>query len=74
MNSRYANVEYFEEIDNFLLDYANENYSHLLCGDYNSHTGIMLDYVMPEGGDDDDDGNDDLCEHIKYTLSTSYIK
>lgn len=39
VNSRYASVEYFEEIDNFLLDYINEDYSHLLCGDFNSHTG-----------------------------------
>ena len=71
MNSRYANAEYFEEIDNFILDYANENYLHLLCGNFNSHTGIILDYVMSEDGDDnddDDDGNGDLCE-VHHILS-----
>ena len=64
VNSRYASVEYFEEIDNFLLDYINEDYSHLLCGDFNSHTGTMLDYVIPDDEDDDEvvDVYHKLCE------------
>ena len=60
VNSRYANFQYFEEINNFLLDYPNKDYSHLLCGDLNSPDVIMLYHVMPDNGNDDDNG--ELCE------------
>ena len=60
VNFRNASIDHFEERDNFLLDYPNEDYSHLLCGDFNSHIGIMLDYVTPD--DDVEDDDNDLCE------------
>ena len=71
VNSRYASIEYFEEIDNFLLDYPNEDYSHLFCGDFNSHTGIMLDYVVPDDDVEEEDDTD-LCE-VHHILSEMRI-
>ena len=42
-HSRYAKVLHFEELDNFLLSYAFVGHYHLLCGDFNAHTGVMDD-------------------------------
>lgn len=82
VDSISAIVEYFEsleEIDSFLWDYANEEYSHLICGDFSSHTGTMLNYVMNEDGDDNDDddnSNGDLCEvhHILSELGMDWVR
>lgn len=45
-SSKYANVSIFDDLENFLLDYSNrQNYSVLLLGDFNSHTGTLYDVV-----------------------------
>ena len=44
-NSRQSSVELFEELDNLLLDFSDEEYCHILCGDFNAHTGTASDMV-----------------------------
>ena len=51
-NSRYGNIEHFHEVDNFLLDFS-DDFCHLLCGDFNFHTGTSPDFVTPLGSDED---------------------
>lgn len=61
IKSRYVSVDYFEELNNFLLEYANKDYSHLLC-DYNLYTVIILEHVIPKDCDNEDvESNADLC-------------
>ena len=52
-HSRYAETEHFDELDNLLLTYTNDDYYHVLCGDFNADTGSMAD-VNQESGDIDD--------------------
>lgn len=37
-HSRYGSAEHFEELDDFLLTHTNDDYVHVLCGDFNAHT------------------------------------
>lgn len=46
-HSKYASIEHFNELDNFLLQYNYDNF-HILCGDYNAHTGKMDDIIVNE--------------------------
>ena len=41
-NSRFSSIELFEELDNFLLDYNDDDYYHIVCGDFNAHTGTYV--------------------------------
>lgn len=55
-NSRYSSVKMFDHLDNFLLDHNNEDYCHILCGDFNAHTGGFTDVLQSSEyfvGDDD---------------------
>lgn len=36
----------FEHLDNFLLDHNDEDYCHILCGDFNAHTGVSTDVLQ----------------------------
>ncbi|KAI3382690.1 hypothetical protein SNEBB_010922 [Seison nebaliae] len=51
-HSRYGKVEHFEELDNLLLNYS-QDYMHLMCGDFNSHTAVLAD-IEVEATDDTD--------------------
>ena len=62
-NSRYGNIEDFIDIDNFLLDYS-EDYLHLLCGDFNSHTGTLPYYATPNENFHDNIIGDDVLANL----------
>ena len=62
-NSRYANVEHFSEIDDFLLEHSIDN-AHLLCGDFNAHTGTLADYVKPSIGNVGDGADVDVGVYL----------
>ena len=49
-------------MDSFLLDPSGD-YFHLLCGDFNSHTGTSLGYVIPYEGAQDVE-NEDYRVHL----------
>ncbi len=44
--SRYASRDHFDEMDNLLLNYTNVDFFHVLCGDYNAHTGTTADILI----------------------------
>ncbi len=50
--SRYGSAEHFEELDDFLLTYRNDDYVHVLCGDFNAHT-LTISEVCSVNDDDD---------------------
>ena len=66
-NSRYGNIEDFNDIDNFLLDYS-EDYLHLLCGDFNSHTGTLADYATPNENFHDNIIGDVLANQLDFFI------
>ena len=37
-HSRYVTEEHFSDLDNFLSTHTNDDYVHVLCGDFNAHT------------------------------------
>ena len=37
-HSRYGSAEHFEELDDLLLTYTNDDYVHVVCGGFNAHT------------------------------------
>ena len=45
-------VLHFDELDNFLFSYSYKCHYHLLCGDFNAHTGVM-DEVQWRSDDSD---------------------
>lgn len=51
-HSRYAKPDHFDELDNLLLNHTDS--FHLLCGDFNAHTGTMTDVVQVEDDNIDD--------------------
>ena len=55
-NSQYSSIELFDELDHFLLDYHDDCYYHIVCGDFNAHTGTAADVVhsSPYVLEDDD--------------------
>lgn len=63
-NSRYANKDHFDELDNLLLNYTNTDYFHLLCGDYNAHTGTMTDIIQVNDDDNNYFVNDDVYNNL----------
>ena len=43
--TRYSSVELFDALSDDILNYSNEEYCHLICGDLNAHTGARPDIV-----------------------------
>ncbi len=50
-HSRLGSAEHFEELDAFLLTYTNNDYIHVLCGDFNVHT-LTISEVCSVNDDD----------------------
>ena len=51
-HSAYGRVEHFHEIESFLLQYSGEDFCHILCGDFNSHTSTSSDILaVPDVGE-----------------------
>ena len=42
----YASITHFDEISNDMLSYDPDCFDHLLCGDFNAHTGTKSDIVQ----------------------------
>lgn len=51
-HSRYPKILHFDELDNLLLSYFRRCHHHLLCGNFNTHTGVIEDII---GRSDDSD-------------------
>ena len=67
-HSRYGKPEHFDEMDELLLNYTNNDYHNLLCGDFNAHTGTMRDFV--EVNEDHSDELVDVAGDIYTDLSS----
>ena len=62
-NSRYAKIEYFEDIENIVLDNGSDENYYLFCGDFNSHTGVKPDICALD---------DPVCEEAGIDYSTKH--
>ena len=48
-HSRYAKLDHYDQVENMLLNHVNDY--HLLCGDFNAHTGTMRDSILVSDND-----------------------
>ena len=48
-HSRYAKLDHYDQVENMLLNHVNDY--HLLCGDFNAHTGPMRDSILVNDND-----------------------
>lgn len=67
-HTRYAKALHIDELDNLLLSYSHICHYHLLCVDFNAHTGVMEDIL---GRSDDSDRyitiKNDFYTKLQYT-------
>ncbi|VDI33760.1 Hypothetical predicted protein [Mytilus galloprovincialis] len=56
-NSRYSSVEAFDEVENELIFFQEENIHTILIGDFNARCGTGRDFIFP---------NDDLAQILNF--------
>ena len=70
--SPYSKIDLFDELENDILDHNLDNEYVVLCGDFNSHTGVENDYVIMDdkiieigGMDENNNKNLDVEKSLK---------